>query len=72
MSNVHMIGAPRKAGRRRERPLPNVLLADILTLPARRDGHRETAEEEIERSRKAISEAAYYLVKVVEALERGR
>ena len=32
MSNVHMIGAPRKAGRRRERPIPNVPLAKVVSV----------------------------------------
>jgi hypothetical protein len=53
-SNVHFIGAPRKAGRRRERPLPDAPLADVLDLSTRREERSETAEEQIERFHKVI------------------
>lgn len=69
-SNVHMIGAPRRAGRRRERPLPDVPLADVLDLVARRRDERgETAEEQNERLHEAINQAAYHLLMAARALK---
>ncbi|MFK4442863.1 hypothetical protein ABH944_002972 [Caballeronia udeis] len=48
-SNVHIIGAPRKAGRRRERPIPNVPLAKVVSVVDRLERKKylkpETAAE---------------------------
>jgi hypothetical protein len=67
-SNVHFIGAPRKAGRRRERPLPDAPLADVLDLSTRREERSETAEEQIERFHKVIDEVSHHFLMAARAL----
>ena len=69
MNNVHMIGVPRKAGRRRERPLPDAPLADVVSLADRREAPEETAEDRADRYAKVMNELAHHLLMAVRALK---
>ena len=68
MNNVHMIGAPRKAGRRRERPLPDVPMADVISI---RDRLRpETPEERLEAYETEVLAIARHLLGAIQAVKR--
>ena len=69
-NNVHMIGTPRKAGRRRERPLPDVPLADVLSLASRRDEHSETAEERLRAYEAEVLVISRHLLGAVQSIRR--
>lgn len=68
MNNVHMIGAPRKTGRRREQPLPDVPLADVRSLIERLEKRREpcveTAEEKVVKLGKALDNITYHVLQI--------
>lgn len=71
MNNVHMIGVPRKAGRRRERPVPDVPIAPVLNL-AEHLQHRkirrpENAAEKAQRLERTITTIAEHLLQVTRA-----
>jgi hypothetical protein len=68
MNNVHMIGAPRKTGRRRERPLPDVPLADVISIL---DGLRpETPEERLEAYEAEVLAIARHLLGAIQSVQR--
>lgn len=71
MSNVHMIGAPRKTGRRRERPLPSMPIAPVVNLAEHLQHRRlrkpETATEKAQRLERAITAIAEHLLQMAHA-----
>ena len=68
MNNVRMIGVPRKVGRRRERPLPDVPMADVISI---RDRLRpETPEERLETYEAEVLAIARHLLGAIQAVRR--
>lgn len=71
MNNVHPIGVPRKAGRRRERPLPDVPIAPVVSLAdhlqRRKLRKPETTTEKAQRLERAITAIAEHLLQVTHA-----
>jgi hypothetical protein len=67
-----MMHVARKAGRRREMPLPNVPLAGVVDIADYRDDAEETAEERADRYEKVVNELAHYLLMSARAMKTLR
>jgi hypothetical protein len=67
MSNVHMIGAPRKAGRRRERPIPGVCRAEVLSMAKGLEKRKGTTAQQITRLEITVQDMCRGLLQAIRA-----
>lgn len=66
-SNVHMIGAPRKAGRRRERPIPGAPKAEVLGMARGLEKRKGTSAQQITRLEIAVHDMCLGLLQTIRA-----
>lgn len=64
--NVHIVPTHRRAGRRRERPVPGLPLADVITFETR---DTLTFQEQLAAGRATIQEVAQALLLLIQAMK---
>ncbi|MFT4504608.1 hypothetical protein [Caballeronia sp. 15711] len=67
MNNVHMIGGPRKPGRRRERPIPGIPKAEVLGMATALEKRKGTSAEQIMRLELTIHDMAAAILTAIRA-----
>jgi hypothetical protein len=67
MNKVHFIGAPRKAGRRRERPIPGIPKAEVLGMASALEKRKGNSAEQIMRLELAIHDIAGAILTAIRA-----